>query len=126
MGWWFLRKQADFPLTRLIYDPFVARCRQGQWLRCFATERTGGVLACPVKMRLAAKRRRRGTDGAAAARLVNNAVQKAPESFMAHRVGELAIVVALSVASLLLSSTATAEDCRADRAWFENPTAPSQ
>jgi len=52
--------KSENPSTRLIHHPSVARRRQVPWLGRFATERTGSVLACTVRMRDRAKRRRRG------------------------------------------------------------------
>jgi protein-S-isoprenylcysteine O-methyltransferase Ste14 len=60
-----------FVISRLVHHPSVTRGRQAQWLWCFATERTGGVLACTLRMRDRAKRRRRGPGGAAVGRVVN-------------------------------------------------------
>ena len=43
------------------------------WLWRFPTGRSAGVLACPVNMRLAVKRRRHRTDGGSAKRVVKKA-----------------------------------------------------
>ncbi len=46
--------------AHLIHHGSVARGRQGLCLGRFATERTGNVLACTVRMRDRAERPRRG------------------------------------------------------------------
>src|SRR6056297_2640578 len=83
--------KAGRPLPRLIHHPSVARGRQAQWLWRFATERTAGVLACPVRMRDRAKRRRRGPEGATGGRVVNKAGLRPKPAW---QLGNVCLVVA--------------------------------